>query len=72
MRFDVVTTGPDESGFFTATVVSMGFIVARELRRCPARAKRAAMLVLADCDDVTEMHATEWQRTDVRDTETSR
>lgn len=63
MRFDVVTTGPDESGFFTATVVAMGHCVAREHRRCPDRAKRAALHALADCDDVTEVHVTDWQVT---------
>lgn len=59
MRFDLITTGPDEDGFYAATVVAMGYCVAREFRRCPDRARRAAMLVLADCDDVTEMHLTE-------------
>ncbi len=63
MRFDIVISGPDNDGFYAATVVAMGYLVAREYRRCLDRAKRAALHVVADCDDVTEIHVTDWQVT---------
>jgi hypothetical protein len=43
MRFDIITTGPDADGFFTATIAAMGNRVAVKHRRCPVRARRAAL-----------------------------
>lgn len=56
MRYDVVITGPEaEYGLCTATAAAMGVQVARELRRDPARAKRAVLQLLAERADVTEI-----------------
>lgn len=61
MRYELVVTGPVD-GFYTATVVRMGALVAREYRRDLARAKAAGMRVVAELADVTEVRVSEATR----------
>ena len=55
MRYDVSVCGPDVDGFHVATVVTWGVLVATEARRDVDAAKRAALRIVAERPDVTEI-----------------